>query len=341
MAGIKELKTRIKSIGSTRKITRAMQMVSAAKMRKAKQAALNSRTYSSLAWELINNLTGGTGGVIPSVSEGSLSVNEVPNSSDSSSDALLGMTHLLKSFPNASKTGVIIISTNKGLVGGFNANLMNVARPLLGSEEVMAELLVMGRKAKDFALRFNKNLIADFPKSDTWVSINSIYPLAKMVSDLYQTGEYKNISIIYSQFVSTLVQKATIKQLLPFTDVLPNSQDKNLELENEVVDDNNEGGIFSKKVSEENNIMESEYLFEPSPEIVLNNLLPRIIESQIYQAVLESDASEHSARMVMMKNATEAAGDIIEDLTLTYNGLRQSKITTELSEITAGRIALE
>ena len=188
----------------------------------------------------------------------------------------------------------------------------------------------MGRKAKDFAVRFNKPMMADFPKNEGWVSIENIYPLAKMVSDIYSTGQYKQIVIIYNQFVSTLVQKATIKQLLPFTDsVIARSAS------DEAISSNDK--ITSSALA----ITATEYLFEPSPELVLNNLLPRIIESQIYQAVLESDASEHSARMVMMKNATEAAGDLIADYTLTYNQLRQNKITTELSEITAGRIALE
>ena len=311
MPGIKELKTRIKSIGSTRKITRAMQMVSAAKMRKAQAAALNSRTYSELAWELIHNL----------------------------SQKITSENPLLKTYPDAKKTGIVIISTNKGLVGGFNANLMaklkevdttDMSDTYNKSYQPLAELLIMGRKAKDFAVRFNKPMMADFPKNEGWVSIENIYPLAKMVSDIYSTGQYKQIVIIYNQFVSTLVQKATIKQLLPFTDsVIARSAS------DEAISSNDK--ITSSALA----ITATEYLFEPSPELVLNNLLPRIIESQIYQAVLESDASEHSARMVMMKNATEAAGDLIADYTLTYNQLRQNKITTELSEITAGRIALE
>jgi F-type H+-transporting ATPase subunit gamma len=345
MPGIKELKTRIKSISSTRKITRAMQMVSAAKMRKAQQAALNSRTYSSLAWELIHNLSGIS------------ATDDIPA--------------LLKTFPESKKTGIIIISTNKGLVGGFNANLMAklnaVVSPFMGSDgnktadksaNYVAELLVMGRKAKEYALRTNKNMMADFAKSDTWQSIESIYPLAKMVSDIYATGQYKQIVIIYNQFVSTLVQRATVRQLLPFAPTTPSRSAGHPSLAGGEASAVAKAMADRPQLSEDNlgasppvkgeyrpqggeGVGQSDYLFEPSPELVLNNLLPRIIESQIYQAVLESDASEHSARMVMMKNATEAAGDIISDLTLTYNGLRQSKITTELSEITAGRIALE
>jgi F-type H+-transporting ATPase subunit gamma len=322
MPGIKELKTRIKSIGSTRKITRAMQMVSAAKMRRAQQAALNSRSYSDLAWQLIRNLSGNSSGPISTSAAEERSINNrfLPS-------VEMGDNKLLKTYPKATKTAIIVISTNTGLVGGFNSNLFaklreidrsnrtNITDPsnMPNSSYDIAELFGMGRKAKDYAVRFNKNLKADFPKADVWVSIDKIYPLARMISDLYQTGEYKAIYIIYNQFISTLSQKATVKQLLPFA---PNSQP---ETRNSPMD----------------------FLFEPSPELVLKHLLPRIIESQIYQAVLESDAGEHSARMVTMKNATEAAGDLISDLTLTFNQLRQNKITTELAEITAGKIALE
>lgn len=307
MPGIKELKTRIKSIQSTRKITRAMQMVSAAKMRKAQQAALNSRTYSDLAWELINSLKG-------------IEKKEIEDT-DKEIDFDIAkkiekINQLMQAYPEAKKVGYIIISTNTGLVGGFNSNLLATYHKLdTGNSEIVSELMVMGRKAKDFAIRFGKNMMADFAKQDRLVSIENIYPLAKMASDLYKTGQYKNISIIYNKFISTLSQKPTVKQLLPFMEA--SSQ---------------QSVVSSQPV---------DFLFEPDPEVVLENLLPRIIESQIYQALLESDAGEHSARMVTMKNATEAAGDLISDLTLTYNQLRQNKITTELSEITAGRIALE
>lgn len=285
MASTQEITRRLKSVKSTKKITRAMQMVSAAKMRKAQNATLASRSYAELAGDLIRT-----------VSSQAHSTNK-----------------LLQHFPKASKVGVIVISTNRGLVGGFNNNLLLKLKEYTSNKtELISEVVVMGKKAAEFATRSKCNVQAQFPKLDTTIPIDEIYPLAKLVTDLYRSGEYKEIVIVYSHFVSTLSQTATVKTVLPFSVT---------------------GSEEEKKDSGE--------LYEPSAEVVQNHLIPRIIESQIYQAILESDASEHSARMVMMKNATEAAGDLIDDLTLTFNKLRQNKITTELSEITAGKIALE
>lgn len=285
MPSTQELTRRIKSIKSTRKITRAMQMVSSAKMRKSQNVAMASRKYSHLAWELINNISG--------------SAREHP---------------LLNNYPDAKKAGVILITTNRGLVGSFNSNLI---RKTLQEEqlepELITELVAIGRKGKEIMSRLQKNIIADFPKIDTTVPVKEIYPIVQLLIERYNTEEYKKIYVVYNHFISMLVQEPKVKQLLP---VVPKSEHKTETIGASVI-------------------------FEPSPTQVLNQLLPRILESQVYQAILESDASEHSARMMMMKNATEAAGDLIDDLTLTYNQLRQNKITTELAEITAGRIALE
>ena len=291
MPGTRELTRRIKSVKSTRKITRAMQLISAAKMRKSQMATLASRTYTKLAWELIQSL-------------GSQSAIESP---------------LTRMYPEAKKVGLVIISSNRGQVGGFNNNLFKKIRQFEEQEpELISEVVVMGKKARENALRLKKNVLAEFEKLDTTIPVEQIYPLVTMLADTYRSGKYGKILIVYNHFASTLVQVPTIKTLLPFSA---------------------DAGPAPEKT--EIAAAVSEAIFEPSPKEVAQHLLPRILESQIYQAILESDASEHSARMVMMKNATESAGDLIDDLTLTFNSLRQSKITTELSEITAGRIALE
>lgn len=285
MPSTQELTRRIKSIKSTRKITRAMQLVSSAKMRKSQSIAMASRTYAHMAWELINNI--------------SSSARQHP---------------LLQNYPDGNKAGVILITTNRGLVGSFNTNLIRKALAEEDIEpELLTELVVIGKKGREIMKRLEKNIIAEFPKLDTSIPVKDVYPIAQLIIDKFQTGKYKRIYVVYNHFVSMLIQEPKVKPLLP---IIPKS----------------EHGVQT---------IGANIIFEPSPENVLNDLLPRILESQIYQAILESDASEHSARMMMMKNATEAAGDLIDDLTLTYNQLRQNKITTELAEITAGRIALE
>lgn len=291
--GIIDIKRRIKSVQSTRKVTKAMQMVSAAKMKKAQSLALSSRTYAEAAWALIQNIA----------NTGSF---ENP---------------LLKTYPRAKKTGVIVLTSNRGLVGSLNTNVLIQLKKLSDSlGETIAEIITYGKKGNQTLSRMRKTIIADFLKEDKTIQAEEIYPIAQMVAQMYASGEYKKVYIVYNQFISTLVQKPQAKQIFPFREAL----------RKDLTED-----------TDELSNTDTEYIYEPDPKIVLEHLLPRIVESQIYEAILESNASEHSARMVMMKNATESAGDLISDLTLTYNGLRQGKITTELSEITAGRIALE
>lgn len=300
MPGIKELKTRIKSISSTRKITRAMQLVSAAKMKKAQNLTVQSRAYSSLAWEMIETLA-------------SQGVYQHP---------------LIKTHPKAKKQAIVLISSNRGLVGSLNTNLMGKVKEMdpvstnngIYNQNLICEVITLGKKGQILSSRMGKTIHADFTKLDKTAKIEDIYPIAQEISKMYSSGAYKTINLIYNFFHSTLNQKPIIKQLLPFN--------KNLQ-ENLSTSENDTPEGYE------------EYIFEPDPKDVVEHLIPRIIESQIYQALLEADASEHSARMVMMKNATEAAGDLISDLTLTFNQLRQNKITTELAEITAGKIALE
>jgi F-type H+-transporting ATPase subunit gamma len=299
MPSTQELTRRIKSVKSTRKITRAMQLVSAAKMRKAQLATLASRNYAQYALELIS------------------SISNAENETDQFE------SDLTKTFPKAKKVGVLIISTNRGLVGGFNNNLLNKLKEFeKDNSELLGEIVVVGKKMAESISRNSaeRDMIAQFPKHDSTAEhVKDLYPVVKLLVDKYKTQEFRKIVIIYNHFVSTLEQQATVKQLLPFS------------LE---TSDVGQGETNAQQNS-------GDIIYEPGKKALLEKLLPRIMESQVYQAVLESDASEHSARMIMMKNATESAGDLINGLTLTYNQLRQNKITTELSEITAGKIALE
>ena len=290
MPSTKEIKRRIRSVNSTKKITRAMQMISAVKMRKAQNAVLSSRAYSELAWQIVTNL----------------------------SHRIDPKYHALLENPNKSKkVGVILITTNRGMVGAYNANLTAETQRYLAQNkldgELVAELIAVGKKGRDAMVRVGKTIVAEFPKADRALRIEEIFPLSRMMVDEYLKGTYSQILIAYTHFVSTIRQQPMVRLLLPL---------KTAE--------------HPKDLPEHYQKFNYEYQFEPDPTEVLDYLLPRIIDAQIYQAVLENDASEHSARMVMMKNATDAATDLIQDLTLTYNQLRQANITKELAEIIAG-----
>lgn len=288
MPGTQEITRRIKSVKSTRKITKALQMISAAKMRKTQSKALASRAYSQLAAKIISHISNSGSALHP----------------------------LFKLDEHAKKVAVIVISTNKGFVGGFNSNLLQILRKSeLTPDLEDTEVIVMGRKAREGVNRLGKKIVADFEKNEKSTDMTDIYPISRLISENFVKGRYKAVYLLYNKFVSTLSQKAELIQLLPFA----------------VVDED----------KKDDSKYHDEFIFEPDPKEILDELVPRVLDTKIYQAVLESDASEHAARMLMMKNATDAAGELIGDLTLTFNQLRQNKITTELSEITAGKLALE
>jgi len=285
-----DIRRRIKSVGNTKKITKAMELV------------LSSRNYSSLAWRLVRRLAGKT-------------------------DAKLHP--LLKSKKAVKKIGLLLISSNKGLCGGFNSHIIAKAVNYVkknSDRDVAVELIVLGKKGGSFMAKRNYQLGADFEKLDIVPDITGIRPIAKLLMEGFLSGQYDKVAVAYTDFVSILVQKPRILELLP----LDSEMDEDL---GEIEGTSKERGAKSEE--------QIEYLFEPSPEEVLKNLLPRLIETQIYQAILESDAAEHSARMVAMRNATDAAKEMIDDLTLVFNKARQAAITSELADISGGRAAVE
>ncbi len=273
-----------------------MQLISAAKMRRAQNAVLASRDYAGLLWEAVGELSQQTESKLP----------------------------LLESHPKAEKILIALVATNRGQVGGLNSGLVHALRQVANSNPGLTpELVTFGRKAAPLGARLRWTVAADFEKPERGRSASDVYPLVSYLVKRYESGDYRKVVVIYSHFHSTLSQKPASRTVLPLNETL-------------LVRRRERGPGSGRSRS-----ADSYLLFEPSPERVLEQLLPRIVESQVFQAILEADASEHSARMIMMKNATEAAGDLIASFTLTYNQLRQNKITTELAEITAGRIALE
>ncbi|MDP3986049.1 MAG: ATP synthase F1 subunit gamma [Candidatus Veblenbacteria bacterium] len=310
----REIKRRIRSIQNTRQITRAMELVSAAKMRRAVQNVLMTRTYASLAWQLLTELAGRT---------------------DPAQHPLLAKRYPVK------RIGLILVSSNRGLCGGFNHQLVNRVNLYLAHHrqqqvELEADLVAVGRRGRDISFRLGHSIVAEFTKPDVTTRLEEITPIAKLAMADYLSGRYDRVVVAYTDFISPVSQKPRIKQLLPI------EEEQDLYLGAARVPQAPAAGW--QPVSEPEQASASfnyEYLFEPSPDRVLEYLLPRLLEVQIYQALLESDAAEHSARMMAMRNASDAAKDMIDGLTLAFNQARQSAITTELADITSGRVALE
>jgi F-type H+-transporting ATPase subunit gamma len=322
MANTKEIQRRIKSIGNTKKITRAMEMVAAAKMRKAVESVLKTRTYANLSWTTILNLS------------------QAINSKKS-------LHPLLVKREKVNNIGIILIASNRGLCGGFNTAIINkaiasikiAASKQVGEEKIKTEFITMGKKARSVYTRFGHKIEAEFNKTETSSEVAEVAPVSRMVINDFLSGKYDKVMVAYTDFASPSKQIPRVKQLLPI----------DIEAEDEylgVVGKSEKIGVTKDYIKEK----EDKYLrdkknvfvftYEPSPEEVLNEMLPRLIEIQLFQALLESNASEHSARMVAMRQATDAASDLVSELTLFFNKARQASITSEIAEISAGANAL-
>ncbi len=322
MASTRDIKNRIKSITNTKKITKAMEMVAASKMRKAIEAVLKTRTYANLSWMTVLNLAQSING----------------NGSEASHQ-------LLTPRKEIKKVGIILITSNRGLCGGFNTAIINKVNESIkkyqkiGEEvSIEAEFVLIGKKGAAVH-HHGQRVVADFPKLDLASEVNEIVPIANLIIGEYLNGKYDKVMVAYTDFVSSTKQIPRVKQLLPIeidkTDEYLGivGQNEKIGLDKEFIKEKEEKHLQSGKFN-------YEYIFEPSPEEVLSEMLPRLIEIQLYQALLESNASEHSARMAAMHQATEAAGDMVGELTLSFNKARQASITSEIAEISAGANAL-
>ena len=312
----REIKRRIRSIKNTRQITKAMELVSAAKMRKAVANVLATRTYAKLAWEMLGELAQRT---------------------EPSRHPLL----VRRKAPG--RLGLVLITSNRGLCGGFNHQLTHranqyIAKHLKQPGARGADVIAVGKRGRDIMVRYNLPLAAEFTKTDITTRWEEVRPLAQLVIDDYLKGTYDRVVVAYTDFISPVSQKPRLKQILPLEqepDELLGQTGSSLArvASNKLAPSGAEG----ERVADFN----YEYKFEPSPDAVLEDLLPRLIEVQLFQALLESDASEQSARMLAMRNASDAAKDMIDSLTLAFNQARQASITAELADITGGRVAIE
>jgi len=291
MPSTRDIRRRIKSVKNTAQITKAMQMVAASKMRKAQQAALSGRPYANL----MNKVLGALVAEAKDFSHPFLQLRENP------------------------VRCVILVSTDKGLCGSLNSNLMREAAKFPPETIFIAA----GRKASQFLARTKRKLAAEFTYKDAPLFAEA-RAISKFAQELLLKGEVGQVDILYTQFISTLNQKPDARQLLPVAQITPVTAGIGVKAEVPIPAPSGSG----------------EYLFEPSQEQVLAALLPHAVNFQVYQILLEAKASEHSARMVAMKNATDNAKQFIKDLTLEYNKLRQANITKELLEISSAAMAM-
>ncbi|HUD06123.1 MAG TPA: ATP synthase F1 subunit gamma [Candidatus Saccharimonadales bacterium] len=289
MSNIITLKRRIASVKSTKQITKAMELVSASKMRRAQDYALQSREYRDVAYSLLQRLG---------------SIKEVD-------------THPLFQQRTVKNRLYIVITSNSGLAGAYNYNVMKLLSGSIAADKqaaVKSHVITIGKQAANFVRRLQGvDLMAVYPAFNDHPEANDVRPILNTLVDQYKNGHVDEVLLVYTMFKSNLVQQVQLLSLLPAdTPGQPDRLDYKYKFTN----------------------------FEPSVDVVIDNIATRLIEAQIWQSVLESLASEHSMRMLAMKNATDNANDLIDNLTLVFNTARQANITQELAEITGGAEAL-
>ncbi|MCL0028727.1 ATP synthase F1 subunit gamma [Dehalococcoidia bacterium] len=285
MPSVRQLRRRIRSVENTAKITKAMSMIAASKMRRAQETAIQGRPYSDNLSALLADLA----------------------AQPHEEEAL----HPLISTREVNRVEMVLITPDRGLTGGLNSNLNRVAGQFIAPYEERGSVIAVGKKGRDFMTRYGQNVRAVFTDISDRPSFTDITPIARLVIEAYGNEEVDAVHVAYAQFVSTTVQRPVVTQLLPVVPAMLEARDT------------------------------VGYIYEPDANAVLNELLPRYIETQIYHALLENIASEQSARMVAMRNATDNANEMKVDLTLVMNKARQESITTELLDIVGGAAAVE
>ena len=288
MASGKEIRNKIKSVESTRKITKAMEMVAASKMRKAQDRMRAARPYGEKIRRVAANL----------------------------SHALTDYSHpFLVKRESVKAVGLIVVTSDKGLCGGLNTNLLRLVLSRMkewDAEGKALQVSAIGNKGLGFMMRAGANLVSQAVALGDTPHLESLIGPAKVLFDAYIKGEVDVLYLAYNRFINTMKQEPIVEQLLPLSGDLVGSNSKN----------------------------QWDYLYEPDAKVVIDDLLVRYVEALLYQAVAENMASEQSARMVAMKSASDNAKNVIGELKLVYNKARQAAITTELSEIVSGAAAV-
>ncbi len=288
MAGAKEIRTKIASIKNTQKITRAMEMVAASKMRKTQDRMQASKPYATKIYDVVRHLA----------------------------RANSEYKHPFMSQRDLRRIGIIVVTSDRGLCGGLNANLLRETINTMHEWKKQGkevDLCVIGRKGTAFFKRFGGNVVASAEQIGDTPGVKDIIGVVKVMLDAFYEGKIDALHVVYNEFVNTMTQKPTVKQLLP----LPIAEEDSESL----------GHHW-------------DYIYEPDSKELLDGFLERYIELQVYQAVVENIACEQAAKMIAMKSATDNAGELIKEFQLAYNKARQAAITQELAEIVGGADAL-
>ncbi|MDP2789400.1 MAG: ATP synthase F1 subunit gamma [bacterium] len=300
MANNKQIKNRIKSVKNTKKITKAMELVAASKMKRAVTSTLASRLYAEYSWEVLTSIAK------------NIEENKSP----------------LFEAREVKNILLVLTTSNRGLCGAYNAQVIKKTLSLLKktNDAVNIDIIAVGKKGDGAMRRIGKNVVLSFTELPDNIELSDVVPISQFINEEYKKKTYDQVLVAYTDFVSALFQRPNIKQILPIS--------KNVieELKNTLEAPTPEGvGVPTASAGKK-----TDYLFEGDINMLTELLAEKVTRMQIYQMLLESNASEQSSRMVAMKNASEASGEMIDDLTLVFNKARQSNITREISEISAG-----
>ncbi len=299
MATLREVKNRIRSVKNIAQITRALEAVSASRVRRAQARVLASRAFAEKAWEILVNIQ--------------------------AASKSLPLHPLLTSREEVNRVMVVVITSDRGLAGAYNTNILRVAQRFATRLGKPVNYVTVGRKGRDSLARSGANIVASFSDMPAEPKISDITPIARIAMDAYLDGEADEVLIAYTDFINMLAQRPAVLGWLPLTtDTI--AQQVAAEYVKDVAAVS--GGIQN-------------YDYEPSATAVVDEIVPRFTELQLYQALLEAQASEHAARMAAMKNATDNATQLTADLTLQYNKARQASITAEILDIVGGANALQ
>lgn len=296
----REIRTRIRSVKNIGQITRALEAVSASRVRKAQARVLASRAYAQKAWEILLNV----------------------QASSTSGESL---HPLLTEREEINTIMIVLVTSDRGLAGAFNANIIRVALRFAHRMNKPVKFVTVGRKGRDAMLRAGQEVVADFSGLPSDPGIAEIAPVARLAIDEFLSGGVDDVFVAYTDFINTLTQRPVVLGWLP---LVPHTTEDQVAAE------------YLKDVPEVT-AAGLKYEYEPSPQAILEEIVPRFTELQLYQAVLESEASEHSARMVAMRNASDNSDQLIDNLTLIYNKARQAAITSEILDIVGGAEALQ